>query len=125
VSWVWRLRNIGEVPQRHVEVEAALSSLSGWSLAGSYRPETGPQGQFWPVLLRLALKGLRSAKTGLGSGPMALDYATLRPARFGSKQQAACLQMLDPCESGEIGRLTRLRSVTASDKQSHFHSPSN
>ena len=80
MCWVWRLKNIGEVPQRRVEVEAALSFLSGWSLAGSYRPETGPQGQFWHVLLRLALKGLRSAKTGLGSGPMALDYATLRPA---------------------------------------------
>jgi hypothetical protein len=33
VSWVWRLKNIGEVPHRRVEVEAAMSFLSGWSLA--------------------------------------------------------------------------------------------
>jgi hypothetical protein len=31
VSWVWRLKNIGEVPHRRVEVEAAMSFLSGWS----------------------------------------------------------------------------------------------
>ena len=28
MSWVWRLKNIGEVPKRRVEVEAALSFLS-------------------------------------------------------------------------------------------------